>query len=78
MDEILTSNRIEINLAELSYIALVCALQTFDFWQFKTVESKNGHSNVCYRSVFSRKCGTVYYAVHDGSKFSTTLNHTML
>ena len=53
MDEILTSNRIEINLAELSYIALVCALQTFDFWPFKTVEAKHGHSNVSYRSVFS-------------------------
>ena len=53
MDEILASNRIEINLAELSYIALVCALQTFDFWPFKTVESKHGHSNVCYRLVFS-------------------------
>ena len=47
--------------------ALVCALQAFDFWPFKTVESKYGHSNVCYLSVFSGKCGIVYYAVHDGS-----------
>ena len=32
-----------------------------------TVESKHGHSNVCYRSVFSAKCGTVYYALQGGS-----------